>query len=600
MAIFLFILPGAPVLAQEGDASALVSFAYGVRAFNEGHDQQALDEFAKVVALQPRNGTARYWLGLALLRLGRADEAVAEIRRGLNESATLQVDLLWARQDLGAAQLAAGDVAAAESTLAAVARDVEARLARSQDDETLLRQILQRAEGGAEDSGLSRKAAEGSREVRRLERRLAELEARRSAGKASEEDLADEINEIAAEAESRLEERHSDEKLLGRTLLHRSEALERLGRPAEAQSAREQAKGLAPDLAASTIEAPPWSGDLPVLGAPARSWDASVGLGMLGDSNPSLLPENLSLDTPDAGIRLVRGGESDQAAQLNLQLGLHPLHGFRGWNLGAAFEGRQSSYQDLGFFNTGELQAVVYAARGGAPLGSLYGPLGSVRVERDAERRLSLLFQGGVDYTTLDGSGYLTTAEGSASLVHRPSQRRVSQMDLHVLNRSYNEEPVVGRRSGTEVRLGLSETFLLGTQERWWRLEVLGGKRSAGLPFESSLLRGTIEAALPLPGDFAVSLLGSWQKDDYSSTKSDLFFFPYDPFDPEFHPLSEKPTQREDTTLRAAASLSWRVRPGLQLLSRLAWVDRDSNLENSFITLDYRRTIVSLGASWLF
>jgi tetratricopeptide (TPR) repeat protein len=604
-ALILLALSCIPLQAQEGEVSALVAFAYGVRAFNEGCDQDAQDEFNKVLKDQPRNGTAHYWLGLTLLRRGLPGDALAKIRQSLQERATLQVDLFWVQHDLGGAQLAAGDAAAAESTLAVVVRDVEARLARSQPDEIPLQQIQARAQAGIERTALPPgKPAGGSLEVRRLEGRLDKLEARlASAGKAPGEDLADKLLEVAAEAESLLEARRSDQTLLARTLLRRGEALERLNRPAEAAAARERAHALAPDLQKVGIVAPPWAGDLSAFGVSTRLWDGSVGLGMLSDSNPSLLSERLSLDTPDSGINLVRGGESDEVAQLDVQLSLHPLHGFRGWNLGAAFEGRQSFYQDLGFFDTGDFQATVYSARGGAPLGSLTGPLGSVQVERDSERHFSLLFQGGIDYTTLDGSGYLTTAEGSASVVHRPSRGPVGQVDLHVLNRSYRDEPIAGRRSGTEVRLGLSETFVLGAPDRWWRLEALGGKRSAGLPFESSLLRCTTEVSLPLPNHFTLAFLGSWQKDDYTSRKSDIFFFPYDPFDPHFHTLTDKPKLRKDTTLRAAASLSWTAKPGLQVLqvtTRFAWIDRDSNLENSFITLDYHRTIVSLGASWLF
>src|SRR5215218_5796551 len=157
--------------AQEEDATvaATVAFADGIRAFNEGRDPDALERFTRVVDLQPRNGTARYWRGLTLLRLGRAGEAVTEIERGLREGATQQVDLLWGRHDLGAAQLAAGETAAAERTLGEVAAEVEKRLKRLQPER-----------------------------VERVER-----------------------EDLKWEEESRLEERRSDEILLARTLFLR-------------------------------------------------------------------------------------------------------------------------------------------------------------------------------------------------------------------------------------------------------------------------------------------------------------------------------------------------------------------------------------------
>jgi tetratricopeptide (TPR) repeat protein len=590
-------------VAQEGDSTSVVAFAHGVQAFNEGRDQDALERFTRVVSLQPRNGTARYWLGLTLLRLGKPGEALTEIERSLRESEPPQVDPLWALHDLGGAQLAAGDAAAAERTLADVAAKVEAKLERSQNDAPHLQRILARARDAQQGSanparGEGEQGPAGSSGVRRLERRLGRLESRLAAG--DQEKLADELDELKVEADSRLELRRTDERLLARTLLRQAEALELLGRADGAAAARARAAGLVPELRQAEVVAPPWEGELPPLGVSARTWDASVVLTALGDSNPSLLAENLSLDTPDAGLDLVRGGDSDKATQLDLQLSLYPRRSFGGWSPGAAFESRQSRYQDHSFFDAGELQAVGWLARGGAPAGYLAGPLGPVRVTRAGERRFSFLFQGGIDHNLLDGSGYLTTVEGSASVVYRRSPRWAGQVDLQLLDRSYRKEPIVGRRSGTEARLGLSQTVSLGLPEHFLRLEVVGGRRSAGLPFASSLLRGTAELSLPLPDRaFAFALRASWQRDDYDNPESDLFFAPYDPFNPFFTPLEKNPTLRADTTLRASASLSWTVRSGLQLTPRFAWIDRDSNLQGRFANLDYRRTIVSLGASWL-
>lgn len=631
LVLFFSLACSSLAVAQEGDAAAVVAFADGVRAFNEGRNEDAQERFRYVVyEFQPRNATARYWLGLTLLRLGKPSEALIEIETSLRKTATLQVDLFWARHDLGGVQLAAGFPAAAERTLAAVARGVTARLERERSDEPRLRRILEQAlkdeeavltllgeperpdevrgkAAGARPIGEEPEPS-GSPAVRLLARHLKRAESRLAAVRTSKEKpssdltkLADEFDELASEAEARLKEKQSDEILLARTLLWQGEALERLGRAEEVIALRSRAAALAPELREPGIVSPPWGGALPSLGQSLRSWDASIGLTTLGDSNPSLLSENLSIDTPDTGTDLVHGGESDEAAQLDLKLSLPPNRNLGGWSLGAAFDGRQSFYRNHDFFNVSELQAIGYLVRGGAPLGYLIGPLGPVRVIRDGERRFSLLFQGGIDHTMLDGRGYVTTAEGSASVVYRPSRRWAGQVDVQLLDRSYRQEPVVGRRSGTEVRLGFSQTWFLGIPERSLRLEVLGGQRSAGLPFESSLLRGTADLSLPLPSRaFTLSLWGSWQRDDYDHPESDLFFFQYDPFDPRFEPLRQKPNLRVDTTLRAAASLSWSAMSNLQLTSRFAWTDRDSNLVGRFASLDYRRTVLSLGASWLF
>ena len=176
-------------------------------------------------------------------------------------------------------------------------------------------------------------------------------------------------------------------------------------------------------------------------------------------------------------------------------------------------------------------------------------------------------------------------------------------MDLHLLDRSYREEPVVGRRSGLEGRLGLSQTFFFGSGDRSLRLGVSGGRRSAGASLRSLLVRGAADVSLPLYRNrLGLDLSGSWQRDDYSDRLSDIFFFSfvYDPYDPKFGPLEPNAKRRQDTTLRAGAALSWTVLPSLRVTSRLSWINRDSNLRGRFVTLDYRRTIVSFGASWLF
>ena len=132
MILALVALMGIPVIgAAQEDAQAVVAFADGVRAFNEGRDPDAAERFGSVVEREPRNSTARYWLGLTWLRLGEPRKALEQIDQSLH-GGTLQVDPLWVRHDLGAAQLAMGDAEAAATTLSAVVIDVEARLEREE------------------------------------------------------------------------------------------------------------------------------------------------------------------------------------------------------------------------------------------------------------------------------------------------------------------------------------------------------------------------------------------------------------------------------------------------------------------------------------
>jgi tetratricopeptide (TPR) repeat protein len=106
--------------AEPGHSLAIaeIAFAEGVLAFEKGADQAAVESFRESLKNDPRNGTPHYWLGLALLRLGQAREAVAEIQAGLAARQPAQVEPRRALADLGAAQLAAGDTQAAAETLA--------------------------------------------------------------------------------------------------------------------------------------------------------------------------------------------------------------------------------------------------------------------------------------------------------------------------------------------------------------------------------------------------------------------------------------------------------------------------------------------------
>ncbi len=552
-AVGLIAPPLQPAVAREtGGVEAVMAFADGVRAFNHGRDDEARRAFEKAVELDPGHGDARYWLGLTYLRQGMAAEARDAIRASLQAEVPPEVDRPWVEHDLGQAQLAAGQAAAAAETLSAVVAMVAAELAADRDD-------------GAGDT----------------------------------------LEEVTGDLEAGRERRRQDEQLLARARCRYANALARLDRHPEAAAVRRQANELDPDLNCQQVPivAPPWDRELPVAGKPRRRerWQGRVGLGAVSDSNPGLLSEELSFNVPDAGV--ISGSEADAASVLDLRLSAWPFSNRNGWSMGAALDGRQTSYQEFDFLDLGELRAAVHFARGKAPLGYLHGPLGPARVSAGADNRVFLL-QAGIDYVQLDGRSYLTTLAAGASWIIRPAGARATQVDLQLLDRSFSEEPVAGRRSGEEARVQVSRTFYYGREDRFLRLALLGGKRWAGLPFEGALGRASAELSLPLAANrWSLYLLASFQHDQYAHPESDLLFREYDPFDPEFGELSDRPRDRQDTTLRATVALSWAPRANLQVSARFTAVDRDSNLRNLnqyAADLDYQRTIASMAVRWLF
>lgn len=106
--LLLLILSGVllpqPGAAQASSAEAEVAFAYGVKAWNHGEWDEAVRLFREAVAADPGDGTARYWLGLALLRQGQHREAAVEIEASLEaerppavERSRVEADLRRAR-----------------------------------------------------------------------------------------------------------------------------------------------------------------------------------------------------------------------------------------------------------------------------------------------------------------------------------------------------------------------------------------------------------------------------------------------------------------------------------------------------------------------
>jgi tetratricopeptide (TPR) repeat protein len=112
--------------AGESLAAAEVAFGDGLLAFNQGQHEEAAEKFREAARLNPREGSPRYWLGLALLRLGRAEEAAVEIAASLRARVPPQVDRRCALAELGTAQLASGAAKAAEESFQRAAGEAPA------------------------------------------------------------------------------------------------------------------------------------------------------------------------------------------------------------------------------------------------------------------------------------------------------------------------------------------------------------------------------------------------------------------------------------------------------------------------------------------
>jgi hypothetical protein len=90
--------------APSQKAAAEVALSEGLLAFLSGEDAAAAERLGEAAALDPDAGTPRYWRGLALLRLGRASEAAAEIETSLAARHPPEVDRQRVLADLEAAR----------------------------------------------------------------------------------------------------------------------------------------------------------------------------------------------------------------------------------------------------------------------------------------------------------------------------------------------------------------------------------------------------------------------------------------------------------------------------------------------------------------
>lgn len=86
LALCLVAIVPAALAAQAAAprADAELAFTRGAIAFQDGDYAEARTHFEEAVRLDPDDGTARYWLGLALLNLGESAEAARAIRESLD------------------------------------------------------------------------------------------------------------------------------------------------------------------------------------------------------------------------------------------------------------------------------------------------------------------------------------------------------------------------------------------------------------------------------------------------------------------------------------------------------------------------------------
>jgi hypothetical protein len=346
---------------------------------------------------------------------------------------------------------------------------------------------------------------------------------------------------------------------------------------ADLAAARKAAEG-----SPAAVEPPEWQ-PAPRAIDDRGLWEGTAGLSLALDSNPNLLSEDLGLQSPAGEV--IRGEEGDEAAVLGARFGFYPFHA-REARVSAGFtlEAGQSLHLDFGVLDLGLARGTVQAAIGGDPLGFLEGPLGAVRVPF-AGSRVTALFQAGGSSYQLDGSSYLSAWEGAASLTFNETPGTATRLDLLYSDLDFSDADLADeRRSGEELSVRASQLFFLGRRDRFLRLGVLAGDREAGRPFSASIEEGSVELRWPLAVRWAAHAEGTIRRAEYDGSASNLF-------DP-------KGKAREDTTTRAAVTLSWAARDRLRWTARGVYLDRDSNLGFEETFLDYRRTAVSIGLSW--
>lgn len=104
----LLLLAGCATAGRPGrvqsTAGAGTALSHGILAFNHGEDEEAAKLFEEAVRLDPRQGSAYHWLGLAYLQLGRTREAADQFQASLKAKRPPAAGRERVRSDLQAAR----------------------------------------------------------------------------------------------------------------------------------------------------------------------------------------------------------------------------------------------------------------------------------------------------------------------------------------------------------------------------------------------------------------------------------------------------------------------------------------------------------------
>jgi len=318
-------------------------------------------------------------------------------------------------------------------------------------------------------------------------------------------------------------------------------------------------------------------------------WEGRIALALGGDSNPELVTEERPFALP--GETVPGGVPSDAVASLDAEAGFHPFYDRRGWSLGLDLSGHQSAYREEHDLDLTFVEGAASLGWGGDPRGALEGPLGALQVPAGQER-LALLLQAGGSRAWLAGDLYRSTVDAAASLFVRESPATTTRVGASWSDRDFFPAglPLL-RPSGRELAGSVEQWIALGRPDRSLRLGAVAGRYGADPAFERTFGAATAEAAAPLARRWTLYLTGEVRRDRYANRESNLAL-PGDPLAPP----------RRDTTRRASAAAVWRATDRLSWSLRASQAWRRSNVEIPFSgpLLDFDRTVVSLGAAWLF
>lgn len=341
--------------------------------------------------------------------------------------------------------------------------------------------------------------------------------------------------------------------------------------------------------AALAVAAPNYRPEWLCLEKPAL-WQGSVAFASGWDSNPEQVTEKRPFTLPGE----VSPGEvpTDAASSLDVEAGLRPFSGRRGWSLGLDLSGHQSKYQEEDDLDLTFVEGAASLGWGGDPRGALEGPLGVLPVPAGAGR-IAFLLQAGSSQAWLSGDRYRGTNDLAASLFVYAIPATATRVGVSWGDRNFSdsgEGSLLLRPSGEELTGSVEQWIFLGRPDRSLRLAAAAGRYDSSRAFERTFREWRAAATLPLAPRWLLHLMGEVRDDDYRHRESNLVGGPLAP-------------PRRDTTWRASATAVWRATDRLSWSLRASHARRTSNVEIPQFgvpLLDYERTNVSLGGQWHF